>query len=75
MFDPYGALLYTLMSDWLLHISSECCCTPGVYKICRTLYHLHVHVTLANLADCHKNIGPDPTMSYYQVIDFFHNAA
>ena len=68
MFDPYGALLYTSIFDWLLHISNDYCCNQDGCIMCHNHYHLLVHVTLTNLTDCHKNNGPYPTMSYYKYI-------
>ena len=69
MFDPYGPVRYTLISARLLHRSIQCCCTTGMNcnRMCRSRYHLLVHVTLTYVAYCHKNSRPDPTMSYYRL--------
>ena len=75
IFNPYGLLFYTLLSESLLHISSQCCYTPVVYKIRSNQRHLLVQVNLIPEAHGHKSIDPYPTMSYYQVIYLFHNAA
>ena len=71
MFYPYGPLFCTLISDWLLHISSVCHCTLGLYKVDCNQLGLLVAVNL--VYECHKNIGPHPTMSYY--IDLFHKSS
>ena len=74
MLDPYGPLFYTLISHWVFHISRIGCHNPGHNIMCRSDHPLIVRRTLPHAADCHKNTGPYPTMSFYRSTCALHRS-
>ena len=64
-FDTYGPQYYTLISNQLLHISSQCCYNLDDYIVYHNLYQV---LDCTQETDYHKNIDRNPTISYHRPI-------